>query len=339
MCFVLVCYFQGQSAYTVSGMVNMHGDWQYNIYLATVSTLDDFYGARAEHIISTSMIAEDGSFRLQGDNLPAEYQYYRLYVIKEEQSEFNACLLIGGEEHSFLHLILNNDSQVSIAADMAGYAPFGDYTITADGQNLLMKEVADLVYPSYQFHEMRFPSELRFSREKLNRDLFYFADTCQNTLVSLAAIINTDLSTYYHTHTEKYAWLRERLTVDLPNHQYTKDYHRKLRYYGADNSTDTVKYWQLACLVLLLLSIFLWKQLITAKRPNDSVEADHSSFIPVSMSRQEEKILALIKQGMSNKEIAKELFIEVSTVKSHINKLYAKIGVKNRKEARCYVVS
>jgi len=326
-----------QAAYSVSGTVNMHGDWQYHIYLATVSTLDDFYGARAEHIVSTSTIQEDGSFLLQGDNLPAEFQYYRLYVIKEEQSEFNACLLIGGEEHSFLHLILNNESTVTIKADMAGYAPFGDYTITADGQNLLMKEVADLVYPSYQFHEMRFPSELRFSREKLNRDLFYFADTCQNTLASLAAIINTDFSTYFHTHTDQYSNLRQRLSADLPDHKYTEDYQRKLRYYGDERSSGTVRYWQMACLALVLLCLLLFWLLIRSWSRAAFENPQQLSSSKVGMSRQEEKILALIKQGMSNKEIAQELYIEVSTVKSHINKLYAKLGVKNRKEASSYI--
>ena len=42
----------------------------------------------------------------------------------------------------------------------------------------------------------------------------------------------------------------------------------------------------------------------------------------------------LIGDGKSNKEIAIELFIELSTVKTHINKLYTKLKIKNRNEAR-----
>jgi len=56
---------------------------------------------------------------------------------------------------------------------------------------------------------------------------------------------------------------------------------------------------------------------------------------PVSrLSNRELSIFELLGQGMTNKEIAETLFIEVSTVKSHINTLYAKIGCKNRVEAR-----
>jgi DNA-binding NarL/FixJ family response regulator len=40
----------------------------------------------------------------------------------------------------------------------------------------------------------------------------------------------------------------------------------------------------------------------------------------------------LLKKGRSNKEIAQELHIEVSTVKSHLNKIYSRLGVKSRKE-------
>jgi len=53
----------------------------------------------------------------------------------------------------------------------------------------------------------------------------------------------------------------------------------------------------------------------------------------IHLTSQEVKILQFIQQGKSNKEIAAELFIELSTVKSHINKLYAKLKVKSRKEA------
>ena len=43
-----------------------------------------------------------------------------------------------------------------------------------------------------------------------------------------------------------------------------------------------------------------------------------------------EKILS----GKSNKEIMAELFIEQSTLKSHINQIYKKLNIKNRKELK-----
>lgn len=51
------------------------------------------------------------------------------------------------------------------------------------------------------------------------------------------------------------------------------------------------------------------------------------------LTNKEIEILQLIAQGKSNKEIACVNFIELSTVKTHINNIYCKLEVKNRKEA------
>ena len=50
------------------------------------------------------------------------------------------------------------------------------------------------------------------------------------------------------------------------------------------------------------------------------------------LSRQEKNIKTHIIDGKSNKEIAEELFISLSTVKTHITNIYHKLNVSNRKE-------
>lgn len=52
-----------------------------------------------------------------------------------------------------------------------------------------------------------------------------------------------------------------------------------------------------------------------------------------TLTTKELQILALIHQGKTNKEIASLNFVELSTIKTHINNIYAKIEVSNRKEA------
>jgi len=51
------------------------------------------------------------------------------------------------------------------------------------------------------------------------------------------------------------------------------------------------------------------------------------------ISRREKEVLQLIENGAKNSEIAKELFITESTVKSHILNIYSKLGVNNRVQA------
>jgi LuxR family maltose regulon positive regulatory protein len=51
------------------------------------------------------------------------------------------------------------------------------------------------------------------------------------------------------------------------------------------------------------------------------------------LSDREREILRLIEQGLSNQEIAQRLFVAVSTIKWHINHLYAKLDAHSRTQA------
>lgn len=52
-----------------------------------------------------------------------------------------------------------------------------------------------------------------------------------------------------------------------------------------------------------------------------------------NLSEREIEVLKVLCTGVPNKEIAKELFISISTVKTHIINIYSKLGVSNRVEA------
>ena len=51
------------------------------------------------------------------------------------------------------------------------------------------------------------------------------------------------------------------------------------------------------------------------------------------LSRREQEILALVRSGLSNKEIAVRLTIEVATVKNHIHSVLTKLHVGTRAQA------
>ena len=51
------------------------------------------------------------------------------------------------------------------------------------------------------------------------------------------------------------------------------------------------------------------------------------------LSRSQQEILRLIADGLSNKEIAKEIHLSENTVKSHIQEILRKLGARNRVQA------
>lgn len=55
------------------------------------------------------------------------------------------------------------------------------------------------------------------------------------------------------------------------------------------------------------------------------------------LSPRERHILDLVGQRLSNKEIARTLGLEVSTIKNHVHNIIAKLGVKNRTQAAAMV--
>ena len=52
-----------------------------------------------------------------------------------------------------------------------------------------------------------------------------------------------------------------------------------------------------------------------------------------SLSQREIKILQLIAQGLSNREIGERLFLALDTVKGHNRKIFDKLQVQSRTEA------
>lgn len=57
---------------------------------------------------------------------------------------------------------------------------------------------------------------------------------------------------------------------------------------------------------------------------------------PDALSERESEVLRLVAQGMANKQIARELGIAQSTVKSHVGNIFGKLGLLSRTQVALY---
>jgi len=76
--------------------------------------------------------------------------------------------------------------------------------------------------------------------------------------------------------------------------------------------------------------------LLEAIADSPATESADGAPLPDGLTPRESEVLTLIAQGLSNSEIAAQLVVSETTVKSHINHLFAKTGVRDRAQAVTY---
>jgi DNA-binding NarL/FixJ family response regulator len=71
---------------------------------------------------------------------------------------------------------------------------------------------------------------------------------------------------------------------------------------------------------------------------NDLIRPERNKAALLSeLSDREIGILNLVSEGLSNKEVAKRLALQEKTVKHHMTRVLAKLGVRNRTEAALFL--
>jgi NarL family two-component system response regulator LiaR len=121
------------------------------------------------------------------------------------------------------------------------------------------------------------------------------------------------------------------------------------RFLVIEHSTEI--YSALIAAIFAALGIWLGLRWKTSRPATSAIEAEPSltpspiqpptlAFVPddkkreeLSLTRRELEILELVAQGLSNREIAQQLFVSENTVKTHCSRAFDKLGAKRRTQA------
>jgi len=72
---------------------------------------------------------------------------------------------------------------------------------------------------------------------------------------------------------------------------------------------------------------------VPVPQPAEPFTVNETQLKQLGITKRELEILALIAQGMSNREIAEKLFVSENTVKTHSSRLFDKLSAKRRTQA------
>lgn len=115
------------------------------------------------------------------------------------------------------------------------------------------------------------------------------------------------------------------------------------KYIAADHPLDV--YIGLTALLFTFLGVWVANQLTKPKVETVIVEKEvyvsppaddtlnEAELKKLSLTNREYEVLKLLTQGRSNAEIAEDLFLSLSTIKTHVSNVFVKMDVKSRAQA------
>lgn len=325
--------------YSIKGQLEERGPYNY-IHFQYTASLDDLHSANENNVVRSVKIDSTGYFEISGIGLPKGEHLYQLFLSEKEGIGISAGLY-----KNYIYLILKEPFNIELnCPDVSRSFDLCDLTDSPPSKALakLTDEILPDFYRRY-LNEGTTNSEAskKFFKQKRINTLKSFADTCRYLLPAIVALkLNDDIKSDYKNGPEYYEAFLKRLQPIAKSSPYAAEFIYEIKSYrelffgkGTDWTKRLLPVFILLSCILLGYIFYLKKQLKIA-RSQIPANAEQSNISLEVLSAKELEVFNLIAEGKSNKEIAQVLFIEPSTVKSHVNKIYQKLGIKSRKEVR-----
>ena len=289
--------------------------WRPIAYLCIIPDLEKLYSMSNDMIIDAVDIDASGKFSFNTRYFPQEDNLFRIHVAKK--SDPPASLNIGGREENYFFIVANNQTHI-IVKDFNNQEFIKNVSVKGYYPNDVIKQVNEVTgyLDSTSIDGSFIKNDL--IKSAVFEKLRIIADTCSNPVVSLYAIYKGDFEKNYSINQQFYEDFLNKWRQNKSS--YFEAFRKKI------TSTNSVPlaFAVIVAFTSLLAGFFICLiVLVLLKKKNNIVQ---------DLSIQERKIYSLVLEGKSNKEIADTLMIELSTVKSHLSSIYAKLNISSRKD-------
>ncbi len=330
----------GYSQYQFEGQIANNASKK-TVYLSLIEDYRKLSRPYLDHVIKKTDSDSLGYFSFKGNNLPSDNRIYRIHVDECSVETLNSNHFLGRcENSSSILFIANNSDFISFPTSFADEAlckiastnPLSDAMLQIDA---FKEEMA------FDFYDIPSEASRKLNTKKWFKTLQEFGLKVDEPLVELyiydfLSDKRNETYAYYLNDISKndyYEDLGQRLEDNYPNTVFTELFQTEIaidqQLISKDSSSDLNWKWISSLVIglsMLLNVYFLLKQ----RKQNRTKKSNSLAKLTV----QEQNIVNEILKDKTNKEIASDLFISLSTVKTHINNLYKKLHVSSREEIK-----
>jgi DNA-binding CsgD family transcriptional regulator len=340
LCFLSLAVNSVKAQYEFDGYVDdsmIEGE----VYLSMVEDYRKISGVYHEQIIAKTVPDSTGYFVFTGNNLPAQNRMYRIHVDTCPDGEFNVSHVSGNCSNSKeIVFVANNTTDLSLPVTFEDEM-FCKVVSTDERSNAFLKIDSLKNDMRFAFSSYRSEANRKLNTKKWFSILQQYGEQLNEPLAELYVYsFISDRRSILHAYyledlktNEYYNNLLQRLISTYPETTYALQYEAELKadqFLVQTASEAKLPWWIYVVGLLTLLSVLAnfyffgkWKKIKNAIPDASKV-----------LSNQEQKVLDLILADKTNKEIATEMYVSVSTVKTHINNLYKKLKVSSRDEVK-----
>lgn len=333
---ILLLFFgslSSYSQYSISGYINSKEESK-TVHLSLLR-YDEENLISSEQILFSTHTDSTGYFELKGKLLSEKNKLYRIHSNLEE-NDTGLQLFDNGETKNYYNFIFSNTDSIFFSGKNRVWFSSSQSTNPADRE--WRKFLADESKLLEGYAETKNDEAIQQVKKSLTKELkLYSADSLRDPLVKLLVFshINAnipDLEADYIKSPDFYSKIQSELKQQYSGTSYYLQFQEEISKVSISSISKSYQFHKRLNYFLGILVLILFTSGLVLLRKKKNQRKQETSNEVSTLTSQEEKIAKLICDGLSNKEIASNLFISSSTVKTHIRNLYSKLEISNRQQ-------